>query len=76
MRQICQGTAAGAIRSNLESLMVEKIEDSVVKEEPGAEELGGLVVPKKASGIVFRAPEPRTSILGKELHHRTAANSD
>jgi hypothetical protein len=47
--------------------MVTKAEDGAVKVEAAGEEVGGLVISKNSSGIVFRAPEPRTSTLGEAL---------
>lgn len=45
--------------------MVTKAGEGGIKIEAAEEEVGGLVISKNSSGIVFRAPEPRTSTLGE-----------
>ena len=41
-----------------------KSEDVRVKEEINEEEIGGLVIPKRASDGVFKVPAPKVSSLG------------
>jgi len=50
-----------------EGTMVTKAEEGDIKIEAAEEEVGGLVISKKSSGIDFRAPEPRTSTLGESI---------